>query len=68
MADGPVKGRKEPEHVREKVVVPTLAYVKQVLTVAGDDLALEIVRMAGCGLRNGGARAVNVDNACDQYT
>ncbi|MFD5497762.1 hypothetical protein ACFWH4_33930 [Streptomyces sp. NPDC127091] len=42
--------------------------MKQVLTVAGDDLALEIVRVAGCGLRNGGARAVNVGNACDQYT
>ncbi|MFJ8027857.1 hypothetical protein [Streptomyces sp. NPDC096311] len=39
-----------------------MAYLKQALAVAGDDLALEIVMMAGCGLRNGEARAVNVNN------
>ncbi|GGL65842.1 integrase [Streptomyces fumigatiscleroticus] len=62
MADDPVKGVQEPEYVREKVVIPTLAYVKQALAVAGDDLALEIVMMTGCGLRNGEARAVNINN------
>ncbi|MCX5230296.1 site-specific integrase [Streptomyces sp. NBC_00233] len=35
-------------------------------TVAGEDLALEIVMMAGCGLRNGEARAVNVNNVVAQ--
>ncbi|MEW1927203.1 tyrosine-type recombinase/integrase [Streptomyces sp. NPDC088360] len=62
MAEDPVKGVQEPAYVREKVTVPTLAYVKQALAVAGDDLALEIVMMAGCGLRNGEARAVNINN------
>ncbi|GGL65616.1 hypothetical protein GCM10010129_06460 [Streptomyces fumigatiscleroticus] len=62
MADDPVKGVQEPEYVREKVVIPTLAYVKQALGVAGDDLALEIVMMTGCGLRNGEAGAVNINN------
>ncbi|MFE8911087.1 tyrosine-type recombinase/integrase [Streptomyces globisporus] len=62
MADDPVKGVQEPEYVREKVVIPSLTYVKNALTVADDDLALEIVMMAGCGLRNGEARAVNVNN------
>ncbi|MDX3525947.1 tyrosine-type recombinase/integrase [Streptomyces sp. ID05-39B] len=62
MADDPVKGVQEPEYVREKVVIPSLAYVKKALTVADDDLALEIVMMVGCGLRNGEARAVNVNN------
>ncbi|WP_443032569.1 tyrosine-type recombinase/integrase [Streptomyces sp. DH41] len=62
MADDPVKGVQEPEYVREKVVIPSLEYVKQALAVAGDDLAMEIVMMAGCGLRNGEARAVNVNN------
>ncbi|WP_267880993.1 hypothetical protein [Streptomyces sp. NRRL F-2890] len=38
------------------------------LVVADEDLALEIVMMAGCGLRNGEARAVNVNNAPGQYT
>jgi hypothetical protein len=62
MADDPVKGVYEPEYVREGAVIPDLAHLKQALAVAGDDLALEIVMMAGCGLRNGEARAVNVNN------
>ncbi|BCM71187.1 hypothetical protein EASAB2608_06521 [Streptomyces sp. EAS-AB2608] len=62
MADDPVKGVQEPEYVREKVVIPSLPYVKKALTVADEDLALEIVMMVGCGLRNGEARAVNVNN------
>ncbi|MEU6944946.1 tyrosine-type recombinase/integrase [Streptomyces sp. NPDC046316] len=62
MADDPVKGIQEPEYVREKVVIPSLTYVKKALTVADEDLALEIVMMVGCGLRNGEARAVNVNN------
>ncbi|MEV6750428.1 tyrosine-type recombinase/integrase [Streptomyces sp. NPDC051080] len=62
MADDPVKGVQEPEYVREKVVIPSLAYVKKALTVADEHLALEIVMMVGCGLRNGEARAVNVNN------
>ncbi|MFC8266900.1 tyrosine-type recombinase/integrase [Streptomyces cinereoruber] len=62
MADDPVKGVQEPEYVREQVTIPSLAYVKKALTVADEDLALEIVMMAGCGLRNGEARAVNINN------
>ncbi|MFD7408962.1 hypothetical protein ACFV7R_41440 [Streptomyces sp. NPDC059866] len=62
MADDPVKGVQEPEYVREKVVIPSLTYVKKSLAAADDDLALEIVMMVGCGLRNGEARAVNVTN------
>ncbi|WP_234307674.1 MULTISPECIES: hypothetical protein [unclassified Streptomyces] len=62
MTDDPVKGVQEPEYVRERVIIPSLEYVKRALAVAGDDLAMEIVMMAGCGLRNGEARAVNVNN------
>ncbi|MGW4671449.1 tyrosine-type recombinase/integrase [Streptomyces sp. NPDC004324] len=62
MADDPVKGVQEPEYVRGRVVIPSLAYVKKALTVADEALALEIVMMVGCGLRNGEARAVNVNN------
>ncbi|WP_190160630.1 hypothetical protein [Streptomyces litmocidini] len=36
------------------------------LTVADGDLALEVVVRAGCGLRNGEARAVNVHHAVAQ--
>ncbi|MEU6553650.1 site-specific integrase [Streptomyces sp. NPDC046915] len=62
MADNPLKGVQEPEYVREKVVIPSLDYVKRALTVADHILALEIVMMVGCGLRNGEARAVNINN------
>ncbi|MGW3025361.1 hypothetical protein [Streptomyces sp. NPDC001221] len=41
------KGAQEPQGVRKKVVIPSLAYVKKVLTVADDDLALDIVTVAG---------------------
>ncbi|MGW8359554.1 tyrosine-type recombinase/integrase [Streptomyces wedmorensis] len=66
MVDDPVKGVQEPEYVRGTVAIPSLAYLKQALTVADEDLALEIVMMAGCGLRNGEARAVNVNNVVDK--
>ncbi|MFI0041277.1 tyrosine-type recombinase/integrase [Streptomyces mutabilis] len=62
MADDPVKGVQEPEYVRQKVVIPSLAYVKKALRAADELLALEIAMMVGCGLRNGEARAVNVNN------
>ncbi|MFB6841806.1 hypothetical protein [Streptomyces sp. NPDC056361] len=66
MADDPVKGIQEPEYVPEQVAIPSLAYVKRALLVADEDLALEIVMMAGCGLRNGEARAVNVNDVVAQ--
>ncbi|MEW9514632.1 tyrosine-type recombinase/integrase [Streptomyces bacillaris] len=66
MADDPVKGIQEPEYVRSTVAIPSLAYVTKALAVADEDLALEIVMMAGCGLRNGEARAVNVNNIVAQ--
>ncbi|MFB7028866.1 MULTISPECIES: tyrosine-type recombinase/integrase [unclassified Streptomyces] len=66
MVDDPVKGVQEPEYVREQVAIPSLAYVTKALTVADEALALEIVVMAGCGLRNGEARAVNVNNVVAQ--
>jgi integrase len=62
MADDPTRGVQEPEYVRERVVIPSLDYVKKALAVADELLSLEIVMMAGCGLRNGEARAVNVNN------
>ncbi|MFF7444150.1 hypothetical protein [Streptomyces sp. NPDC008122] len=62
MVDDPVKGVQEPEYVPGTVVIPSLAYVKKALTVADEDLELEIVMMTGRGLRNGGARAVKVND------
>ncbi|MEW2131041.1 hypothetical protein [Streptomyces sp. NPDC005435] len=62
VADDPVKDVQEPEYAREKVVIPSLTSVKKALTVADEYLALEIVMMVGCGLRNGEARAGNINN------
>ncbi|WP_375061374.1 tyrosine-type recombinase/integrase [Streptomyces carpaticus] len=62
MASDPVKGVQAPEYVRDKVAIPTLDYVKKALEVADEDLALEISLMVGCGLRNGEARAANLNN------
>ncbi|GHE80312.1 hypothetical protein ACWIG2_07540 [Streptomyces cellulosae] len=60
MADDPVQAVQE--YVRRKVVIPPLVHVKKALTAADEYLALEIVMMVGCGLRNGEARAVNIHN------
>ncbi|MGX9923586.1 tyrosine-type recombinase/integrase [Streptomyces sp. NPDC002248] len=69
IAEDPVKGVQEPKYVRQKVVIPSLAFLKQALAAADKRLSLEIammagcgLRAAGCGLRNGEARAVNVGN------
>jgi hypothetical protein len=62
MADDPVNGAQAPDYVRGTVAIPSLGYVTKALTVADEDLALQIVMMAGCRLRCGEARAVNVDN------
>lgn len=62
MADDPVKGVQDPEYVPAKVVIPPLDYITKVLAVADAKLALEITMMVGCGLRNGEARAVNLNN------
>ncbi|GGY55333.1 hypothetical protein GCM10010299_72080 [Streptomyces tanashiensis] len=66
MADDPVKGVQEPEYVRGTVAIPSLGYVTKALTVTDEDLALQIVMTAGCGLRNGEVRAVNVNNVVAQ--
>ncbi|MFC5156500.1 site-specific integrase [Streptomyces amakusaensis] len=62
MADDPVKGVQDPEYVRKVVAIPTLEYITKALSVADADLALEVALMAGCGLRNGEARAINLNN------
>jgi integrase len=62
MADDPVKGVQDPEYVPGVVAIPTSEYIAKALVKADPFLALEITMMVGCGLRNGEARAVNVNN------
>jgi hypothetical protein len=42
MAEDPVKGVKEPEYVRDQVVMPTLAYLEQVMAVADERRAAHL--------------------------
>ncbi|MFF6783676.1 tyrosine-type recombinase/integrase [Streptomyces sp. NPDC012510] len=62
MADNPVQGVQDPEYVPKVVVIPTTDYIAKVLVKADALLAMEITMMVGCGLRNGEARAVNINN------
>lgn len=62
MAHDPVKGVQDPEYVPGLVAIPAPEYIAKVLLKADPLLAMEVTMMLGCGLRNGEARAVNVNN------
>jgi hypothetical protein len=56
MADDPLKGVQEPEHVREKMVIPSLACVTKALRAADEFLALWSPRLwaAACAMAKPG--------------
>ncbi|MFD5663264.1 tyrosine-type recombinase/integrase, partial [Streptomyces hirsutus] len=62
MADNPLRGVQKPEYAPQRVAIPEAEYITKAIQKADHQLALEIVLMVGCGLRNGEARAVNVNN------
>uniref|UniRef100_A0AAU2JYF1 Tyrosine-type recombinase/integrase n=1 Tax=Streptomyces sp. NBC_00049 TaxID=2903617 RepID=A0AAU2JYF1_9ACTN len=60
--DNPLLGVKPPQYDPKRVVIPSPVQI-QSLRMAGDDtLRLVVDLMSGCGLRNGEALAVNVNN------
>ncbi|MFD6915780.1 tyrosine-type recombinase/integrase [Streptomyces virginiae] len=60
--DNPLLGVKAPQYDPKRAVIPSPAQL-QTLREAGDDTFRLIVElMSGCGLRNGEAAAVNVNN------
>ncbi|WP_406357218.1 site-specific integrase [Streptomyces sp. NBC_01635] len=62
IADNPLRGVQKPEYAPQRVAIPDVEYIARAIQVADYKLALEIVLMVGCGLRNGEARAVNANN------
>ncbi|MEU4142301.1 site-specific integrase, partial [Streptomyces parvulus] len=60
--DNPVAGIKPPQYDPKRVVIPSVEQLGQI-RVAGDDGFLLVADlMSGCGMRNGEAFAVNVNN------
>lgn len=60
--ENPVEGVKQPQYDPKRAVIPTVALLSE-LRVAGDDaFTLVTDLMSGCGMRNGEAAAVNVNN------
>lgn len=57
-----MEGVKPPQYDPERAVIPSLAQLREIRT-AGDDAFLLITDlMSGCGMRNGEAAAVNINN------
>nr|WSX19698.1 tyrosine-type recombinase/integrase [Streptomyces tubercidicus] len=61
-SENPLEGVKPPQYDPERAVIPSLAQLREIRT-AGDDAFLLITDlMSGCGMRNGEAAAVNINN------
>ncbi|ANP56562.1 integrase [Streptomyces griseochromogenes] len=61
-SDNPVAGVKEPQYDPARAVIPSPEQLRGI-RAAGDDAFMLIVdMMSGCGLRNGEAYAVNINN------
>jgi integrase len=60
--DNPLHGVKAPQYDPDRAVIPSLEQLRAI-RATGDDAWLVIVDlMSGCGLRNGEAAAVNINN------
>ncbi|MFI9274630.1 tyrosine-type recombinase/integrase [Kitasatospora sp. NPDC052896] len=60
--ENPLDGVKPPQYDPKRAVIPSLEQLQTIRT-AGDDILLLIADlMSGCGLRNGEAFAVNINN------
>ncbi|MBB5815657.1 hypothetical protein ACFYN9_09025 [Streptomyces collinus] len=60
--DNPVAGVKPPQYDPKRVVIPTPEQLRQIRTAGDDSFLLVADLMSGCGMRNGEAFAVNVNN------
>ncbi|WP_245194911.1 tyrosine-type recombinase/integrase [Kitasatospora phosalacinea] len=60
--DNPVDGVQPPQYDPKRAVIPSLAQLQGIRTAGDDAFNLVAELMSGCGLRNGEALAVNVDN------
>ncbi|MGX1509555.1 integrase [Streptomyces collinus] len=60
--DNPVAGIKPPQYDPKRVVIPSPEQLGQIRTAGDDSFLLVADLMSGCGMRNGEAFAVNVNN------
>ncbi|MFF4019769.1 tyrosine-type recombinase/integrase [Streptomyces sp. NPDC001843] len=60
--DNPVAGVKPPQYDPARAVIPSLEQLRGIRDAGDDAFMLIIDLMSGCGLRNGEAAAVNINN------
>ncbi|WP_224302393.1 site-specific integrase [Streptomyces olivaceus] len=60
--DNPVAGVKPPQYDPQRVVIPSPEQLRQIRTTGDDSFRLVCDLMSGCGMRNGEAFAVNLNN------
>ncbi|MEU9330981.1 tyrosine-type recombinase/integrase [Streptomyces canus] len=60
--DNPVVGVKAPQYDPKRVVIPSPAQLQQIRSAGDDSFLLVADLMSGCGMRNGEAFAVNLNN------
>ncbi|MEU5533126.1 site-specific integrase [Streptomyces sp. NPDC020362] len=60
--DNPLAGVKPPQYDPARAVIPSLEQLRTIRTAGDDAFMLIVDLMAGCGLRNGEAAAVNLKN------
>lgn len=61
-SDNPLEGVKPPQYDPARAVIPSLEQLRSIRTAGDDAFTLVIDLMSGCGLRNGEAYAVNLNN------
>lgn len=60
--ENPLEGVKPPQYAPGRVVIPTPEQLRQIRSAGDDTFTLFTDLMSGCGMRNGEAAAVNLDN------
>ncbi|MFF2351853.1 tyrosine-type recombinase/integrase [Kitasatospora sp. NPDC058115] len=60
--DSPLDGVKPPQYDPKRAVIPSPAHVRDIRTAGDDTFRLVADLMSGCGIRNGEALAVNINN------
>ncbi|MGW2827471.1 tyrosine-type recombinase/integrase, partial [Streptomyces sp. NPDC001443] len=60
--DNPVEGVKQPQYDPKRVVIPSPGQLRGLRSAGDDAFRLVVALMSGCGMRNGEAFAVNVNN------
>ncbi|MFD9075622.1 tyrosine-type recombinase/integrase [Streptomyces lasiicapitis] len=60
--DNPLDGVKPPQYDPKRAVIPSPAQLRQIRAAGDDSFLLVADLMSGCGMRNGEAAAVNINN------